>query len=195
MCSQLSALDRLREYEAPTSAWDGITANLKPVLSDKLPTYAPAAGVWNSISRKMEQADEAQAQRRMARERYLPLRKLAGVAAAVALLVTVGLGINHKLQTRQTVSVAYSQEVAPPQEVPDWNLDDESFNNAIAEIEARNEPTLNTLGLELNELTEASNEIKAVLVSYGENDPRLIRQLGEIERDRSDVYRRIIVEL
>lgn len=191
----LDALDRLREHEAPASAWEGISANLKPVLADKLPTYAPAAGVWNGISREMEQADEAVAQRRLAKERSLPLRKLVGIAATVALLVTVGLGINHKLQTRQTISIAYSQEVAPANEVPDWDLDDDSFNNAIAEIEARNEPTLNTLGLELNELTEASNGIKAMMVSYGENDPGLIRQLGEIERDRSDVYRRIIVEL
>ena len=189
------ALDRLREYDAPASSWDDIAANLKPVLADRLPTYAPDASVWNGISRQMEQADEAAAQQRMAKERTLPLRKLVGIAAAVALLVTIGLGINHKLQTRQTITVAYSQETAPAKTVADWSIDDASFNNAIAEIEARNEPNLNTLGLELGELTEASNEIKAMLVSYGENDPGLIRQLGEIERDRSDVYRRIIVEL
>jgi len=189
------ALDRLGEYEAPKSAWGDITANLKPVLADKLPTYAPDAGVWNGISRQMEQADEAQAQRRMAKERTLPLRKFAGIAAAVALLVTIGLGISHELQTRQTVTIAYSQEAAPKDEIQDWDIDEASFNNAIAEIEARNEPTLNSLGLELGELTEASKDIKAMLVSYGENDPGLIRQLGEVERDRSDVYRRIIVEL
>jgi anti-sigma-K factor RskA len=189
------ALARLREYEAPASAWDAIAAGLEPVLADKLPTYAPAAGVWNAISRKMEQADETIAQRRMAKERSLPLRKLAGIAAAVTLLITVGLGLNYELQTRQTVSVAYSQEVAPAKNIADWELDEKSFNYAISEIEVRNEPALNTLGLELDELTEASNEIKAMLVSYGENDPSLTRQLGKIERDRSDVYRRIIVEL
>jgi hypothetical protein len=189
------ALDGLREYEAPSPAWEGIAANLKPVLADKLPTYAPDAGVWNGISRQMEQADEAQAQRRMAKERTLPLRKFVGIAAAIALLVTAGFGIKHELQTRQTVNIAYSQEVAPEEEIPDWNIDEASFNNAIAEIEDRNEPVLNSLGLELGELTEASNDIKAMLVSYGKNDPGLIRQLGEVERDRSDVYRRIIVEL
>lgn len=189
------ALDRMREHEPPASSWDGIAADLKPVLGDKLPTYAPAAGVWNAISRDMEQADEAVTQRRLARERTLPLRKLAGIAAAVALLVTVGLGLNRELQARQTVSVTYSQEVAPAKKTADWELDERSFDHARSEIEARNEPTLNTLGLELDELTEASNEIKAMLVSYGEDDPGLIRQLGEIERGRSDVYRRIIVEL
>lgn len=189
------ALARLREHEAPASAWDGIAADLKPILADKLPTYTPAAGVWNTISRKMEQADEALAQGRMAKERSLPLRKLAGIAAAIALLVTVGFGLNHELQTQQTVSVAYSQEVAPAKKIADWELDEKSFNHARLEIEARDEPALNTLGLEYDELTEASNEIKAMLVSYGGEDPGLIRQLGEIERDRSDVYRRIIVEL
>jgi hypothetical protein len=189
------ALARLREHEAPAPVWEGIAAKLKPVLADKLPTYTPAAGVWNTISRKMEQADEAVSQRRMAKERSLPLRKLAGIAAAIALLVTIGFGLNHELQTQQTISIAYSQEVAPAKEIADWELDEKSFNHAISEIEARNEPTLNTLGLELDELTVASNEIKAMLVSYGGEDPGLIRQLGEIERDRSDVYRRIIVEL
>ena len=189
------ALNRLREHEAPVSAWEGIAANLKPVLADKLPTYAPAAGVWNAISREMEQVDEVSAQRRLAKERSLPLRKLAGIAAAAALLITVGLGLNKELQARQTVSITYSQEVAPAKEIPDWEVDESSFDYARAEIEARNEPTLNTLGLELDELTGASNDIRAMLVSYGEDDPGLIRRLGEIERDRSDVYRRIIVEL
>ncbi|TXF87053.1 hypothetical protein FUA23_18840 [Neolewinella aurantiaca] len=189
------ALERLRSHEAPASVWDGIVGGLKPVLSDKLPTYTPAAGVWNAISREMEHTDEAVAQQRLAKERRLPLRKLAGVAAAIALLVTIGLGLNQEVQARQTVSITYSQEVAPAKKAADWNLDDESFDHAFAEIEARNEPTLNNLGQELGELTEASNEIKAMLVSYGEDDPGLIRKLGEIERDRSDVYRRIIVEL
>lgn len=189
------ALARLREHEAPASAWDGIASRLKPVLADKLPTYTPAAGVWNAISRKMETADAAVAQRKFAKKRTLPFRKLAGIAAAVALLVTVGLGLNRELQARQTVKIAYSQEVAPAKKIADWEVDEKSFDYAFSEIEARNEPVLNTLGLELDELTEASNDIKAMLVSYGENDPGLIRQLGEIERDRSDVYRRIIVEL
>lgn len=189
------ALNRLREHEPPAAAWDGIAAELKPVLSDKLPTYTPAAGVWNAISREIEQAEEAEVRRRVAKERFLPLRKLGGIAAAVALLVTVGLGLNQELRARQTVTITYSQEVAPAQLVADWEIDEQSFNRALAEIEARNEPALNTLGLELGELTEASNEIKAMLVAYGENDPGLVRQLGEVERGRSDVYRRIIVEL
>jgi hypothetical protein len=92
--------------------------------------------------------------------------------------------------------VAYSQETAPARSSVDVNLekDELSFQNAIAEIEARNEPGLNALRHELDELTEAKEDIKAMLVSYGE-DPSVIRQLAEIERGRSDIYRRIIVEL
>jgi hypothetical protein len=187
------ALDRLRPYEAPASAWEGIAEGLHPVLADQLPSYQPAAGVWNSISREMERADETAAQARFAKQRSLPLRSIAGIAAAIVLLISLGFGIS-RYQDRQIVTLAYSQEVAPPPTLQDWDDNEDSFRNAIAEIEIRNEPGLNSLRYELDELTDAKEEIKAMLVAYG-NDPGVIRQLVEIERDRSDIYRRIIVEL
>lgn len=187
------ALGRLRSYEAPASAWEGIAGELRPVLADKLPSYQPAAGVWNRISREMERADETAAQRRMARQRSLPLRKIVRVAAAIALLLSIAFGVD-RYQDRQIVTVTYSQEVAPSPTLQDWDDNEDSFKNAIVEIEARNEPGLNSLRHELDELTYAKEEIKAKLVSYGE-DPAMIRQLAKIERDRSDIYRRIIVEL
>lgn len=187
------ALNRLPSYPPPTEAWEGIAGELKPVLADKLPTYTPSATVWNSISRDMAAADVVAAKQRLARQRSLPLRRLAGVAAAVALLLVCVFAVN-RYQDRQIVTVAYSQEAAPAPFVDDSGLDEASFKRAIAEIEARNDPTLNSLHHELVELTEATQDIKAMLASYGD-DPKVIRQLAEIERDRSDIYRRIIVIL
>ena len=54
---------------------------------------------------------------------------------------------------------------------------------------------LNNLGQELDELTSAREEVKAMLVAYGEDPTVIVRQLADIERERDDVYRRIIVEL
>jgi hypothetical protein len=187
------ALNRLPAYDAPGGAWDAINAGLTPTLADQLPTYQPAAGVWNTISREMEKAEEAALQQASVKELSLPWRKLAGLAAAVALLLTAGIGINS-IDRPQKVTVAYHQEPAPAPVDADWTIDEVSFNNAIAEIEARNEPILNNLRHELDELTEASVGVRAMLVSYGD-DPKVIRQLAQIERDRSDIYRRIIVEL
>jgi hypothetical protein len=184
------ALNRLPQYDAPGSAWDAINAGLTPTLADQLPTYQPAAGVWNAISREMEVAEEIAQQAGAKQRSLLPLRKFAGIAAAIVLLLTAGIGLNS-IDRPQKVTVAYHQEAAPAMTIPDWEEDEASFTNALAEIEARNEPKLNALGQELEELTEAKEEIKAILVAYGE-DASVIRQLAEIERDRSDIYRRII---
>lgn len=185
------ALNRLPDYDAPGGAWEQISAGLQPALANKLPTYQPAAGVWNAISRELEAAEPARQAVPVAIQRRLPLRKLAGIAAAMALLVTIGLGLRSGYTSTPTVTLAYSQEPAPAQSLIDWEEDEASFANALAEIEARNEPELNALGEELVELTEAKEEVKAMLVAYGD-DPQVIRQLAEIERDRSDIYRRII---
>jgi hypothetical protein len=184
------ALNKLPAYDAPGSAWDAINDGLSPTLADQLPTYQPAAGVWNAISRQIEQAELAALQQTGAKQRSLPWRKLAGVAAAIALLLTIGIGLNG-VDRPAKVTVAYHQEVAPAMTIHDWNTEEVSFTNALAVIEARNEPKLNALGEELVELNEAKEEIKAILVAYGE-DASVIRQLAEIERDRSDIYRQII---
>jgi len=184
------ALDRLPRYDAPPEAWSGIAGGLSPTLAERLPTHQPPAGVWNNLSRRLEAAEPTA----FAKQRRLPVRLLLG-AAAVALLLTVGLGLLSGFEHQQSVTLAYSQEVAPARSIDvNADRDEQSFQNAIAEIEARNEPGLNALRHELDELTEAKNDIKAMLVSYGD-DPSVIRQLAEIERDRSDIYRRIIVEL
>lgn len=185
------ALNRLPAYDAPSGTWVKISGGLAPALANQLPTYQPPAGVWNAISREMEETEIADRQALVAKQRSLPLRKLAGIAAAIALLLTVGLGLRNGYTNAPTITLAYSQEPAPAQSLNDWNDGEVSFANAMAEIEARNEPELNALGEELVELTEAKEEVKAMLVAYGD-DPQVIRQLAEIERDRSDIYRRII---
>ncbi|MEM9929970.1 MAG: hypothetical protein AAF840_09140 [Bacteroidota bacterium] len=184
------ALNKLPGYDAPQSNWDGIAEGLTPTLSDQLPSYTPPAGVWNNLSRELEVEATAQT----AKRRRLWPRAIAGAAAALALLITLGLGLQNGIANKQKVTVAYSQEAAPAQHSIDWQEGEESFAFAIAEIEARNEPKLNNLRHELDELTEAREEIKIILAAYGE-DPQVIRQLAKIERDRSDIYRRIIVEL
>lgn len=182
------ALNRLPQHDAPADAWAGITKGLSPTLADRLPTHQPPAGVWNSLSRKLEAEATAEP---VAKRRHLPVRLLLGAAAAIALLLTVGLGLVSGFQHQQSVSVAYSQEVAPAKSLYDLTAEEESFERARAEIAARNEPALNELGHELAELDEAKDRVKAMLVAYGD-DPSIIRQLAEIERDRSDIYRRII---
>lgn len=188
------ALDRLPQHLPPPATWDDIADALPPPLAGKLPVYAPNATVWNAISRRMEAEDEAAGRHRAARLRRLPLRRLLGAAAAAVAVLLVAVFALRSPDHRQQVTVAYHQEATPAPFVDDSGLDDGSFDRAIAAVEARNEPGLNSLRHELDELTAARQEVKAMLASYGD-DPAVIRQLAEIERDRSDIYRRIIVAL
>lgn len=191
------ALNQLPEYGAAAGygpdglrgAWEGIAKAMTPELGDQLPSYHPPAEVWNGLSQELDAAAQPAAP---AVRRLWP--RVAAMAAALALLVSVGFGLRQNVDRGPKVSYAYGQEPAPAPIVADWGEEEESFARVAAEIEARNEPHLNTLHHELTELTEASQEIKAMLVSYGD-DPKVVRQLAEIERDRSDIYRRIIVEL
>lgn len=183
------ALDQLPEYGANAGAWKGIQAGLSPTFGERLPSYQPPAEVWNGLSQALNRPAPVVALRRRS------LGWLGGIAASLLVLIALGVGLwPEALNAGPKVSLSYTQESAPATSSHDWNADEESFNRVIAQIEERNEPTLNTLNMELAELTEAKEEMKAMLVAYGE-DPSVIRQLAEIERDRSDIYRRIIVEL
>lgn len=198
------ALDALPEYGADAGAWEGIEKAMSPGLAEQLPSYRPPAEVWNGISQELLVEDQ-QRKTEEARTSTVPASRkpttvrqlwprLVGVAVAAALLVSVGIGLLRSWDAAPEVSYAYTQEEAPAPINSDWTSEEESFARVVAEIEARNEPHLNTLGHELAELTEASKEIQAMLVAYGD-DPKVVRQLASIERDRSDIYRRIIVSL
>ena len=178
------ALGRLPQHHPPPSVWEGIELG-------RLPTYAPPAEVWNGISAGLDAAPEPQ-QRPTLRRLSPTVRRLA--AAAVILLVLSLFLVDT--DRGPEVTYAYTQE-APARDaavIADWNEDEESFTRVMRQIEDRNEPVLNELGYELSELNAAREEVKAILTAYGQDDS-VVRQLGEIERERSDVYRQILVVL
>lgn len=170
------ALDRLPSYEAPPLGSSRLT-------TEHLPTYAPPPAVWNKVNEGLARRPSV---------RRLPRRVLLGIAASLLVLVVAAFAMLYDAGPR--ISYAYEREAAPTPVVADWNEDETSFDRARREIERRDEPSLNSLGHELDELNAAREEIKSMLVAYGE-DPIVINQLAEIERERDDVYRRVLVEL
>ena len=180
------ALDRLPTYNPPTDNWAEIAQQLTPPLSERLPSYAPPPAVWNAVSQELDAAPRG-------RMRNLPLSRIFGMAAAVLLLVISGVFLLNQ-DRGPRVSYTYSQEAQPTPVTADWDDDEASFDRARREVLARNEPQLNNLGHELDELTSAREEVKSMLTAYGD-DPTVVQQLAEIERERADVYRRIIIEL
>ena len=187
------ALDRLPEYEPGPVAWSNIADHLaeaagrnRASLAERLPTYAPPPQVWNKVSQGLDAPPVAAVRR-------LPVRQWgAAVAAAVVLLLIAVPLLTY--DAGPEITYAYTQEATPEPVVADWDDDESSFVRAREAVQERNEPHLNNLGYELDELTSAREEVKAMLVAYGE-DPGIVRQLAEIERERDDVYRRIIIEL
>jgi hypothetical protein len=184
------ALDQLPDYGPPGEAWEGIQKDLAGPLGDRLPNYRPPASVWNRLNQELDQGIPDSIHR--AKRRSL---RWVSIAAGTLLVLATAASWWAKSNEGPTVTVAISREFAPANVlVKDWDGEEQSFTEIIEEINRRDEPTLNNLRYELDELTAAKEEIKAMLVAYGD-DPTVVRQLAEIERDRSDIYRRIIVEL
>lgn len=184
------ALNQLPEYDAPSGAWASIERTLVGTLDQRLPSYRPPASVWNRLNQDLDRGIPSGMQR--AKRRSL---RWVSIAAGALLILALGGSWWAQRYAGPSVSVAVTREPLPAKTlVEDWDREEESFSEIIEKIDRRDEPRLNNLRYELDELTAAKAEIKAMLVAYGD-DPTVVRQLAEIERDRSDLYRRIIVEL
>ena len=187
------ALRRLPQHVPPPGLWSDVRRHLEPQLADRLPSYQPPPQVWNRLAAKLGDGAPVPQAEKESRVRKLPYLRWAAIAAGFLLLLTAGIGqLNGR--SGPTVRYTYAQEATPPAATRDWNDDEASFTGITAKLEARNEPELNTLRMELDELTEAREEVRAILAAYGE-DPQVIGRLAEIERDRSAIYRRIIDRL
>jgi hypothetical protein len=190
------ALDRLPQYEPGKQLWRNIEAKIEqPAAGDDnlplahLPAYTPPPDVWNNISRNLE-ADKKEKRRPLLS--YLSSRWMQA-AAALVLLIAAGIWLMREPGPR--IQMAYAQEeMSQFGQLIDWNEEEASFERIEKELAAANRPELNLLKEELTELTAAKQEVVEMMQSYGQ-DPKLINQLGDIERERSEVYRQIIDQM
>lgn len=193
------AIRQLPVYSPPPSVWAGIEAELeareleKPLQEAiaKLPAYQPPETVWLSIQAEL-QVSGARRPRRM---RYLPL-----AAAAAAVLFIIALFLWPEPDGRLAVSYAHTTASAPGEGLykPDWNADEPAMEQLIAAFSqdplALQSPEHQSLLGEWKELNEARAEVLSFMERYG-RDGRLIRQLGEIERERSALAREMAARI
>ncbi len=186
-----NALGALPSYDPPSELWSKLDEELsrpQPASEEipqlkHLPTYVPPASVWNQLSKQLD-GDQKRLRPK------LSVAWLSGIAATLALLVVAGVSLLREPPPK--ISKQYSQETMEQFAiVVDWTADDESFDRLQEQLAVVNDPTLNNLKVELEELNSAREEVEAIMHTYG-NDPKLVHQLGEIERVRSDIYRQII---
>jgi len=184
------ALTRLPQYEPPKQNWDYIVADLDldvqaPAWKTQLkslPSYAPPEAAWEQIAAELP-APSAKRVRLWTRW---------AAAAAVALLLTVGWWQNRNTET---VQLSFSQEVISDQVMPeDWDQDEESIAEVmrlVANSPLENPADFDRLKEDLNELNQAKAELMALMEAYG-RDPKVIREIGEIERQRSAVIKKVV---
>ncbi len=189
----------LPSYEPAQKVWGGIEQQLgrvqPSVLREQLPTYAPPSEVWNQINRGLEQSNRTSRQQRQTKG-MRPGWVVWVVSAAASVMLFCAGYLFANWHSEPTVSLAIRQEQGSDigAVIVDWNDEEESFRHIMDQLAEIDEPQLNSLRTQLEELTKAKREVENMLREYGW-DNRVIRQLAEIETQRSQVYRLVINEL
>ena len=197
------ALQQLPSHEAPAWLWADIVSKLEEGESAdhlkatirELPRYVPPAKVWTGIEAELNNNQDSGINKPSSFLRILIGRYAA--AAAIGLLVLAYIG-NRLLDQNPDIKVIIveSEEIVPSfPEIADWNEDNALFVEVMEKfashplIKERSE--FKTLQEELKELDDAKSEIEYMIDNYG-TDPDLVRQIGEIERERSEVLKEMV---
>lgn len=182
------ALSRLPQYRPPDELWGQIESELsrKETLG-RLPSYSPPPAVWEAIETGLEKEKETAPPR-------FRLRRLAWPAAAASIAALVAWFMFYPPGDAGPQAV-YTYETGKANLellANDWDADDESLKTVVEQfsrdpIAQRKEQYAEILE-DWKELQEAKAEIKEVMELYGK-DARLVRQMSEIERERSKLAR------
>lgn len=186
----------LPTYQPPARLWPEIQAQLEEKTAlqaaiRELPRYAAPAKVWPRIVQALEEKRKAPSgsirllNRRIAR----PLAAAAAMVG-VAFLAWWWAGAGPK----ETVSFAYAEvEMTAPDTSEDWNAEDVDFDRVLQQVDrspVADRVTVERLKLELDELSEAREEVAAMLQRYG-SDQKLLKEAARIERVRSKVIKEL----
>ena len=93
------------------------------------------------------------------------------------------------------VELLITQEIVPEAEWPeDWEKDDaeiESVMQLAANSPLEHPQDFERLKADLEELNSARNELLELMEAYGK-DPKVMKEIGEIERQRSAVVKQVV---
>lgn len=192
------AVAKLPDYAPSPQNWSEITAALDAEASvpsfrealEGLPQYPPPDVVWESISKNIN---------RPARRFHISF--LTKAAAASALLIGLwwawpsqgeGEGFSEAYAfTQETLNSDFNPEA-------DWEQDKQLMQKAVQEFRrdpvAQRLPDYDLLLSEWSALKTAQKEIADMMDRYGK-DARLVRQMTEIERERSGLIREMIAQI
>ncbi|MBN8683356.1 MAG: anti-sigma factor [Chitinophagales bacterium] len=190
------ALRQLPAYEPPALLWDALETQLDldsamPVPSENLPLHTPPADIWANIEARLEQEAPA-APALQSRRGGLWWRRLSAAAAVVLLL---GAGW-WAMRTEGFESVEVHQEIVDNRLLEPLQEQEDAAFEMVQHLCREQQPVcqvpeFRNLKSELDELTEARSSLREALGAYG-NDPELVGQLVEIERERSRILQTLV---
>ncbi len=191
-------LAKLPGYDPPDELWDKLEnvldqdeklGELVDAAKSNLPAYSPPKSVWDSIQSQLPEKTG----------RVVSVRRLVQYVAAAAI---IGLGLVSLFQIwtragQEKVTMSYQTEAITLQATDDWKDwdDDETMIQMVAqkgrELAINNETTgLDELLSEMEELEGAREMLETALDRYGD-DPDLVRQISDVERERTEVVKKI----
>lgn len=193
------AIAALPSYEAPSFVWNEIELQLEDDLKDRLieetipqlKTYAAPDFVWEKIEKNLGQPRSSKL------TALYNWKKIGSIAASLLILMT----LVYQLWPTSEPPASYTAYTEPVDQYlleADWDADEATFAQVVKMYDDYSKTFKDTesIGLkaELLELNEARKELKTAIDLYG-NDHELIRQLAALERDRTQVIKKMAFKI
>ncbi|HQU59237.1 MAG TPA: hypothetical protein PLU64_08575 [Saprospiraceae bacterium] len=195
-----AAIRQLPAYRPPDTVWGDIEAALGQMEQEQalrealaqLPAYSPPESLWETIEAELPDVN-----RKAPRLRAI---SWASAAAAAVVLLSIAWFLWPSPDSPFEVSYAYETTTGsnPTLFENDWDEDEPALKKAVDQFSqdpvARQDPAYQSLLVEWKELNEAKAEVVEIMERYGK-DGRLIRQLSEIERERSALAKQMVIQI
>jgi len=196
------AIRNLPDHEPPASLWENIQEAVNEENTElplqraiaELPSYDPPSFVWEAI-----EAELGESSKQVAIEssiKVIPLWRRPAVAAGLTALICAMAWLFFAPNDGEKVSMAYSTiEINTDFDDKEELRDEEAFELVMNEFNHQlamlNDPYLEELKKELDDLDLAKRQLEKVIGAYGD-DEELIQQITRIEHDRSAVLKEMV---
>lgn len=190
------AIGKLPQYQPPTMLWDNISEELEMDRQDvqwrskidELPQHEAPSFIWDNIAQELPAEEAAPRKGKL-------IRLLPRIAAAASVMLLLAVGFWWQSRSAAKVELIMTQEIVPEGEWPeDWEQEDaeiESVMQLAANSPMDRPEDFERLKADLEELNSARAELLELMEAYGK-DPKVMKEIGEIERQRSAVVKQVV---
>ncbi len=196
------AIRNLPDHEPPASLWENIQeavneenteAPLHKAISE-LPAYDPPNFVWEAIEAELEESPKQVGAERSIK--VIPLWRRPAIAAGFTALICAMAWLFFAPSDAEKISIAYSTvEMSTDFDDKEERRDEEAFELVMNEFNHQlamgNDPYLEELKGELDDLDLAKKQLEKVIGAYGD-DEELVQQITRIEHERSAVLKEMV---